>query len=312
MAHLDKTRYRYGNERFRRMFENTLDKNLARAIDLVNEEGLYFGTFYIIMPRFFEYSYYEKLKAKLKNCVKICEAILENRVLANEELKDTYKWMIETGFYDDGMDDKFDEMLDKICAIYIQNYNDKSVLSIISNAIFKRNREKRCKQNLLWAYFQCKDIDCLKHILGYINSPRKEDYLLAAELLGIKEIADDRAQRAKQYEEYKKWLQENEGYFYYTGYENQFCQSPKYFEVDVEAKYLCKKISTHNAAPLEPLSRFELNALTDFRKLDEKTKIALCEYSHKKKNQSEYEWEKFIKSPIDEQIRDTIKNRGII
>lgn len=309
---LDKIRIQYGNDRLINFFDELALGDRQRAIRLINDKRLSFYTLFILLPEIENLNLYESLNQRNIVCLKKCGKILKDDSLtANintytdiDENTDysVLKWMFKTGYINDGFNNEYDQILDITASVLIKKYNDISILPIIVDMIFERNKKGYFIHDLVWAFFQSRNPYTLQLIADYLLSLNKKDIELARKLLNIESNENNK----KQYESYILDLRENYPFLYFTGESFQLTSKPVFFRVDLNAKYLCKKISPYAKNQELAISKREHEQLKNFSKLNVDEKILLSRYSFMIHRRNIQFWHRWMKLPINEQI-DLVK-----
>jgi hypothetical protein len=111
--------------------------------------------------------------------------------------------------------DDVDEAFDAASGILTSIYKDKTCLPAIVKMIFKRHKEGRFINNLVWAFFQCSDPGSLILIANYLNSKEPEEMELAKKLLNFipeQKVLSDRVLESG-YKKYKNGLRKTHRFF---------------------------------------------------------------------------------------------------
>ncbi|HHV96266.1 MAG TPA: hypothetical protein GXX37_07315 [Clostridiaceae bacterium] len=226
--------------------------------------------------------------------------------IASDDEYDTYlalRWMLETGFQDDGLSRGYDETLDAVAALLIRKFKDRTVLPLIADLMFKRYNEGRFIYDLIWAYFEHDDPESLLYIGNKLQSSEFKDVELATRLLcfvpGIENIRDG----PSKYSIFIRWYNDNKNYLYHTGETFHQLSNPQIFAISLEAKYLCIPVSHTDGKFKRQLTEYEEQCLNAFSNMDAHTKMLLANYSNFLFKQNYYEWNIWIHYPIYEQIR---------
>lgn len=306
---LDRIRINHGNQKLREAFGKLAGTYRERAVKLLNDNRILFYTLYVLLPDIDAYNLYSLLNSRNKMALKMSTKALKDENIRtnlnslpkydNRSLYSTLKWMFQTGYEEDGSDDEFDEVLDKIFAILVRKYEDKTTLPILANMIFKRNRQDRYIHDLVWAFFEIKDPFILELVADFLRSPDDKDVELACRLLNIESIA--MAKNMDKYEAYLAWFKENRFFLHFTGENYQLTSTPTFYRVDLDAKYLSKRSVYRNRKRIISYSESEKSHLKDFNELEYEERVVLAEISHKIHNQNPRVWSDWIKSPVKEQ-----------
>lgn len=312
-CYLDNIRINQGDDACKQAFAKAYRKNGWRVAGLLNDNRLTLPCLFILKPNIDSFKLNLFLNHKKIKALRIIEEILNtqnNGVFLSENDRISYsalKWMFETGSLEDYMNSEFEEIMDITVSLLINVYKDNGILPELSSMIFKRNRQGRNIHNLVWAFFQAKDIHALNLIAEGILHEEEKDVLLSCQLLGIEILDDDitKINCQKQYQDYIKWLDENKNFIFFTGESFQFSSKPIIYRVDLGRKYLNKSM-----ADTTTLNFNETEYLKSFKLLNKNDKIVLSQYSYKLYNNYFSQWEKWIQSPIDEQMKEALSNKG--
>lgn len=313
LSSLDKIRLNRSTDDFKGIFHGLGEKQKQRAINYLNEDGLRFSSLFILIPEIKALDLYKKLNRRNAAALKICAQILKDETMLSHVADltsenssmthSTLRWMIRTGSADDGLNDDYDEVMDAVASLLIKTHKDNSVLPVVADMIFKRNRKGYLVHDLVWCFFQAKTTDSLKLVAGYLRSPNRQDVELARQLLHfIPDETGEGANLQKQYQNFVAWLQENNQFLYFTGENLQFTSDPKPCRVDLDAKYLYKRISPYDHKPIQPLTEVEQNHLQKFHKLRREDEKLLSKYSRRIHDQNLRLWNEWMQYPLDKQI----------
>ncbi|HYF82510.1 MAG TPA: hypothetical protein VEB00_05735 [Clostridia bacterium] len=311
---LDTIRFEQGVTGLKAFFSELSKKDYKAAISLVNEENLHFGSLYILRPEIeaLNLSDYLSLRNKIAISV-IDEVLLGNKGIppmkcSSSEYIQTVcsvlKWILISGFIDDGLEDDYDKVLDASSALLVKVYGDRTVLKVMSDLIFERNRRGYFYNELIWAFFESRYPYGLILIAAHLLSEQPEDVRLAQKLLGFIPGIDTKRPAAyeRQHSIVLNWLERNYPYLYFTGESFQQSINPKPYRVILYAKYLCKAVSIDTGRTIEPLTEYEHKMLEKFIGLDDDIKIMLSGYSHMIHNNDIHRWNTWIHRPIAEQV----------
>ncbi|MCX7714305.1 MAG: hypothetical protein N2171_01035 [Clostridia bacterium] len=302
-CYADRVRCKYGTKALKSAFCSMAEQDKQSAADFINNKKLKFSSLFLLIPEIFKLSVYEYLNQRNKLAIKLCGKMLKNQDIISksgkisledeEAIPQVLKWILLTGAADDGLCDDYDEILDFTASLLINTYHDKTILPILANLIFKRNRNGYYIHDLVWVFFHCYDSDALKLIARYLRSNEPSDIKLACKLLGLNA---EEFNVKKRYSEYLAYLKENEPYLRFTGESFLRTSRPRPYNVDWDAKYLCKNADDN-------LAQTEIALLDAFHSAEDNTKEILCRYSQKLHRKSVDAWKQWLHNPIEEQIK---------
>lgn len=306
LSFLDKVRLEGDIEECRAVFSEAYKQNGGRAAGLINDHKLSFPCLFALLPQIESFRLYRYLSERNIIAIRIVNQILHVSNLRSasvdfisgqrRNIYSVLKWIFETGCNECRLGNDYEKVMDITISALTTIYRDKKVLPVVSDMIFIRNREGRNIHGLVWAYFKSGDIEALKLIAERISSPDTRDAELARSLLGLSDNSTSP-------ESYIKWVEENAPYLYFTDESLQYSSEPVHCTVDMERKYLQKKLPSHHWQPLEPSSEEERKCLKAFSAQSKENKKILSEYSCKIHRKNYSEWEKWIRSPIEQQIK---------
>lgn len=322
---LDFIRLRRGAAQLKGAFHNLVKKDRQKAADALNDERLSFPSLFLLREEIEADDLYQALNVKNITAIQVCAKKLNTDFFAarldprpaqdKKAIINALKWMFETGAPEtlpDTEADAFDAVMDAAAALLILKFGDKSILPKTAELIFQRNRKGLLIHDLVWSYFQSQDPHALRLIAEYIPSGSRADVELACSLLHLPmpEETNGRAARQKLYEDYLRWLNENGSFLYLTGEHLQFTSNPEPWKVDLEAKYLCKKISPLSREPIDPVSENEINWLHRFRRAEKEDQKTLSAYSQKMHDKDIAAWSQWMQEPSGDHIGAAKANRG--
>lgn len=308
---LDETRKNEGNEALKKKFQKTFWENRAKALDALNDEQLTFPTLYVLLPEIIALRLFYNLGARNSIAYFIIKEI--NQVNANSyylsyknnETQKVLKWILITGGKENAFSPDYYQVLDVCASVLLNTYEDLDMLPLICDMIFIRTKEGRYVNDLVWAFFQCKDPLCLKLIAEHLCANDNKENLLAAKLLNLKEeISENDEDKEKAYNRYLQWLNNNDPYLYFTEESNQYSSEPVLVDVDLERKYLHKGVSSYIKEPLVDLDDNEKQCISAFGQLSESEKFVLAEYSNNLYEKDNENWKEWIKQSVNEQVKE--------
>lgn len=308
---LEQLRRVHGAEALKSQFGEALKNQEGTAVRMLNDAGLRFATLFVLKPEIENAGLLEKLSARNRAALEICGKIMEDpKSIAaggisyrDEAVHSAFLWIFRTGAGDDGLSEEYDEVLDLCASVLLRRYREKSILPELADLIFRRNRKHGYLHDLIWAFFEARDPNALRYLAGYLRSPNERDAELACLLLHLPHTGANSREKQTQYREYLRWLRENGAYLYFTGESLQSSNEPRICGVDLGAKYLCKNISPRSRKPLNPLTQQEEESLSCFAQAKEPERAVLSDYSQKLHSRDPAFWNRWIRSPVNEQIR---------
>ncbi|MDF2672080.1 MAG: hypothetical protein K0R09_345 [Clostridiales bacterium] len=311
---LDKIRFVDGRDRLTDYYTKLSKKNLKMAMDLINQESLSFTALFLLQPTINALSIFENLSIRNK----IGIDLINETTMYNEPVNSIYlspkhvqkvysvmKWVLETGAPDDGLSDKFDELLDISAAVLTKEYRDWSVLPVITDMIFKRNKRGFFIHDLVWAFFESRDTKSLVLIGNKLQSEEPRDVELACKLLSfVPGIGDEYTKECdEKYSTFINWIEENIIFLRFTGESFQLTRKPIVYEINLEAKYLCKMVSIDTGETLKALNEKECELLDEFKILDVDNRRLLSGFSLSMHRKNLKLWEEWMRNPIIDQLR---------
>ncbi|MDK2919471.1 MAG: hypothetical protein PWQ37_2204 [Candidatus Petromonas sp.] len=320
---LDKIRLHMGVKELKNFFHELVENNTKKAIKLLNDENLHFPSLFILKSTIEEFSLLSSLNSRNRIALEITDEILTNSAnnKASESLPSDYiqtihsvlKWILDTGFADDGINNKYDKLLDIAATLITKIYKDKTFLPTMVDMIFNRHRRGFFIHDLVWAFFECRDPESLVLIANRLQSSHPKDFELACKLLGFIPCIDmdDKTDKEEKYLSCLNWIEDNSLFLYFTGESFQQTPHPKPYAIAWEAKYLCKIASTDTGEILKSLTKEEYKLLDEFRKLDDDTKTLLSNFSFRLHRKNMEYWNDWIQYPIEKQIQIAIRGEYI-
>ena len=275
---LDTIRLDKGPDALKAYFEELSKKNYKEAISILNEENLHFNSLYILKSEIKALNLSDYLSRRNKIAIGVIDEILEgNKSMQSMECSSSeyiqivcsaLKWIVVSGFIDDGFEDDYDRVLDASSVLLVKVYGDRTVLPVLADAIFERNRKGYLYHDLVWAFFESRYPYGLILIASRLLSKQSGDVRLAQKLLSFIPGVDIKRTTAneRQYSTALHWLEKNNPFLYFTGESFQESVSPRPYSIVLEAKYLCKTVSVNTGKTIEPLSENEHKLLKEYSK----------------------------------------------
>ena len=220
--------------------ENALKTEFLRQVEasrdngavLLNDARVTFPTLYILIPELENTGLLDKLNTRNASALTLYAKVRGDDALPVKlNLPETAAqsmqhlvWIVATGASADGLNDEYDEILDKAVSLLVIKYGEKSVVPAVVDMIFKRNSTGRYNHDLVWAVFKSGDKDAFKKVASYLRSPRQEDVELARELLCFvpQQPLAVSTGRMDEYTRYVGWINSNLPYLAPTVESNQY------------------------------------------------------------------------------------------
>ncbi|NMM63881.1 hypothetical protein HBE96_14585 [Clostridium sp. P21] len=312
---LDEIRIKNGIDNLNTFFHSLFKNNSEKSINLINHEDLNFASLFTLKNKIQELNIFHSLNPRNKLAIEIINEIYTGKKNSRntnylscdyvEGIHAVLKWILVTGSVDDGMNNEYDEILDISAALLTKVYRDKTVLSVIADMIFKRYKKGFLIHNLVWAFFECRDPKSLIIIAQGLQSKELKDIELSKKLLnfvpGVTMI--ENMDKNSCYLYFLNWLEKNFLFLHFTGESFQKSSNPIPYIVILRAKYICAPVSIDSGKILTPLKKEEINLLKLFDKLDNNTKLLLSNFSFNFHRKNIYNWNKWLYSPMAEQIK---------
>lgn len=313
LSFLDKIRIDKGIEELKNFFFQLSKKNFKKSLEFINDKHLGFNILFILKEILQQNNLFNSLTEKNKAALLIIKEILTDKKydLVSEQISFDYieiihsvlKWILETGFYDDGISDEYDEVLDITSILLTKVYRDTSLLPIMANMIFHRYKKGFFIHDLVWGFFECANPKSLNIIGERLLSSSIEDVKIASKLLNFIPGIDKVASKEKKYTLFLNWMKENSAFLEYTGESFHQTTNPKPYKIVLEGKYLCKSISPNTGKTLCSPSEKESNLLNQFKKLNYNTKVLLANFSFKIHCKNIYLWHIWCEYSLEKQIK---------
>ncbi len=311
---LDNIRTTQDTEHVKEIFNDMIKNDKVKALSLINEDSMLFGSLFILYSEIEKLNIFEHLNLRNKIAINIIKEILSG----SSELSDIgcspcnyleaahsgIRWMLVSGAYDDGLDDTFDKVIDSAASLLVKVYSDKTVLPVIADLIFKRNIKGLFHNDLVWVFFEAQSPESLILLAEHFKSPYAADIELAYKLLRFipnisRRIGISGAEIAKHF---NNWIEDNILFLYYTGESFQQSINPTPYRISLEAKYLCKVVSVDTGNIIESIDEEQYKLLKEYSELDTDNKSMLSSFSYDMHKKNLKYWNKWIRYSIAEQI----------
>jgi len=285
---LDDIRLKNGKDKLKAAYYEIVDTDVYRAIDLINDEKLQFPSLFILQGEISKFDLYPSLSLRNKLAIDISNDILarrdsEARFITSSNREDMYsilKWILNTGYLDDGLNDRYDEVIETAAILLVKEYGDKDCFNQIESLIFDRHRKGFFIYDLVWAYFETCASDNLSGLIERLRSPIWKDVELSRKLLNFIPCIGSNAssEPATQYESAVKWFNQNKDFLNYTGESFLQTSTPCRYTVSLESKYLHETIPVSIKETSRSISQDKHALLKNFRELDDESKSLLSNY----------------------------------
>lgn len=308
---LDNIRLSNGSEGLRNYYSDLFQNKREKALEMVNDQKLQFGTLFLLRHEFSKAAVSVALNPLYRKALEIAAELIGNKGgqtekamrSGNEDTSSVLRWMIRTGYIEDDAGKDYEQLMECTAALLTRSFRDTAVLPEIAEMIFARHRSGKLIHELVWAFFEARSPESLLFIAQRLNSPDCREVELAKRLLCFIPAISEHPGIAGSalYSRVLQWLQENRPFLYYTGESLHLCSSPMHYNVSLVAKYLCRPVSVDNGEPLLALNEFESRLSSHFRELPEQLQQQLADFSHLLYRRNIYQWNTWIRLSLDEQ-----------
>jgi len=310
LQYLDSLNKAQDLEAFKNAFHRFLVQNEKEAINYLNDKRLYFPTLFFVCSELETLGTKSKLNNRNRIALDLCNVINEqkglkeiNKKYGAQKVHETLNWMFDTGVYADSLSDKYDNIIDGTVGLLICSFKDFSILPSAITLMFRRYERDYLIHDLAWYIFQSKDPCIMPLIANYLQSQNQKSIQLASKLLHSNtDLNDININQEEQRADVKKSIEDNLPYIYFTGESLQLSSEPNTYEIQLEGKYLNKKVSHDTGKLLKPLKKFEQAKLEEFRQKDMEEKKQLSNYSCKLRERDSLLWRKWIKKDLSTQL----------
>ncbi len=308
---LDNIRFSNGSEGLKNYYHCLLQNNREVSLEMINDHKLQFVTLYLLRHELSKANVAEAINPLYRKSLEIVAELTGKKTAKTEKTirsgqEDTasaLRWMIRTGYFYNDTDKDYDQLMELSSLMLTRSFRDTAVLPEIAEMIFARQRGGKLIHELVWAFFEARSPESLLLIARRLYSPDSSEISLSKRLLCfvpvIRKWPD--ISGIALYSGVLSWLQNNRAYLYYTGESLHLSSSPIYYAVSWAAKYLCRPVSVDTGEPLIALNELE-NALSSrFGELPERLQQQLADFSYMLYRKNIYQWNTWIRFPIDVQ-----------
>lgn len=309
---LDNIKLSNGPDGLRTYYWELYRYNRRKALELLNNSNLKFGTLYILKSQLSESAYRSELNTQNRKTLDLVDELsgditnhTEMRIRAAAEDKaDTLRWIVRTGYTEEGLGDDYGRLLERSAALLTVSFRDSSILPELSELIFSRYKKGALIHDLVWAFFEARNPESLLFIAQKLNSTDKQDVELARKLLYfVPDIRNnDGTAVSVLYGRVLNWLSDNRPYLYYTGESMNLCSTPIYYAISWPSRYFCHPVSVDTGEPLLPFTPEEKDMFQHFSTLPEIQQHQLADFSFMLYRKNIYQWYTWIRLPVAEQL----------
>jgi hypothetical protein len=314
MALLDQVRLKDGNDKLKKVFQDSAAQDKEAAVNSLNHEDLQFTSLFLLRDEIDKLAIVEQLSERNQIAMEIVKDVLSRgndsspascRLPICDHIQMVHsvlRWMLETGSKDDGLSSEYIQVLDTTVSLLTTLFRDDMVLPIIADLIFTRAERELFNYHLIWAFFEAREPYTLDLIANRLRSPRVKEAKLARRLLafvpGIDVHKDTEGEQ--QYRTFQHWLEENSPFLHYRGESFQETSKPVPYDVALKGKYLGRSVSVDSGEILSPLTKEEDQILEEFDKDDEDVKATIASSSEMTRYQSLEDWDTLVRRPLKE------------
>jgi|LSQX01.1.fsa_nt_gb hypothetical protein len=310
---LDKIRINEGNGRLVEMFNQLLESDSNKAVNLIGQKDLCFTSFFLLKPQIQQYGITKYLDVLKRNALAIINSVemkdssgfISATRYNYDGMHSALKWILETGSGEEGLSNEYDEVMDSAALLLIKQYRDKSELSVIKNMIFNRYRKGLFTHDIIWAFYESREPACILMVAQGLKSDHSKDIELSQKLLGFipGKSVNNNVDNEIQYLHIVSWFKENYPFLYYTEECFQQKSNPSPFEVFLPAKYICRKVSVETGKLIGRVSIYEYELLNKYDRVEPEYKVLLSNYSFVLYRRDRRLWSMWLRSPVSDQIR---------
>ena len=302
---LEKIKEQNGTEVLKNRFEKALIKNTTDAVTLINDKGISFSTFYILIPLLKKYNTFNKLNLRNRIAQKLYDECFSTSApqVTYTRSNEIYvlNWIVNSAAYDDGIDDNFDKMVDYAFAKLLDENSEPLIIENAINLAFMRNSKNEFNHDLIWAIFRTGNPEALRIVAKHLASDDNEEKEFSKTLLenAMDDGLDDEEVR---FADIDKWIEENKPYLKFTGNGYNYSTSPRFCEIDTKSKYMGKSKKESGFPMNIPQTQTQLENISSFKKLDYKTQVILSRYSKFLHDTDIEKWNRWQRQSLQKQV----------
>lgn len=306
MNYLDRYRLKNGADKLKIHFNNLYSKNKNYALMLLNSSTLKFPSLFVLKDEIKRLGIYNNLSTRNKSALDITDKIFNNDIslIYEKNNRDILSWILNTGYTVDGLNQRYDELLDKTAILLVKVHNDTNCLDALENLIFSRHRKGAYIYDIVWAFLESKNPKCIDMLAKRLLSNNEKDIQLSKKLLDFVPCINSENIRSKTelYHNATKWIKDNLNFIYYHGEHFHQTPSPCTFRLSLENKYLQNTTHLKSNDNKRSYTDWEVAAIDNFRKLDSDSQKLLSDYSHYLHKHNSNKWKSWIEKSISEQL----------
>ncbi|MCX7748101.1 MAG: hypothetical protein N2645_14635 [Clostridia bacterium] len=316
---LDQIKSAGGPDRLKAFFQDQIKLSMKTAVNLLNDNHLRFSTLFLLEPQIRKWSIFPYLNSRNQSALDVIHRIQTKKLSesgyfnpeSKQKIYPVLKWILETGWIDDGLNNQYDDVLDKTSILLIKIYKDYSALPCLVEMVFNRFRKGFFIYDLVWALFESRNHQCLPLIASHMHSTESKDMELVQKLLGfIPCMCMDRSMPQQKYQHFLRWYEDNRLFLYYTGESFQQTHNPQPFAVSLEAKYLCRPLTKVTDKSPGTIRNEEYALLDQFKKQPPQTQEFLSNFSYFLYRQSRPQWYQWLQMPVTKQLQTAMGQKG--
>lgn len=234
---LERIKDKYGTDELVKRVENTIRRYPNHAVNLINDMGVSFSTYFLIIPLIKKYNLLKHMNLRNKIAMKLYDECFSDNVVdvtySDSNEKSVLRWMVNSASYDDGIDDDFDKLIDFAIAKLLSEYNDDETLKNAIDLAFLRNRKKEFTHDLVWEIFKSNNPKALKLIAQHLKSNDEREKMFSWTLIE-NAVETNIEYKDYTYENVNKWLNDNLPYIEFTGNSYNYSSVPHFCEIHQE------------------------------------------------------------------------------
>jgi hypothetical protein len=317
---LDNVRSCNGMDGLRNFYSNLLKKDREKALELINDQYMKFGTLYQLRYECSSPQVDKALNPLYRKALQIIPELSGRAVRHSEAVMRSdgdstcpaLRWMLKTGFDEDELGDVYDQIMEHTAALLTRSFHDADLLPEIAEMIFIKNRSGKLIHELVWAFFEARKPESLTLITQRLISTDSRDVGLAKRLLCFIPCIRENSNVPMSIVHAKAmtWLQKNLPFLYYTGESLHLSGHPLLYAVEWNAKYLCRPVSAGDGELLSILNPFENELIKHFEELPENSRRILADFSYMLYRSNFRQWTHWIQLPLASQENLAVRYMG--